>query len=110
MTRPKADSDPWLTDPIARDRVVAGTVVKGIRQIIVELRNIRDDLDESISLRNRLQDLEEDFRDFRMQVGQSIDLPAGSYPTYAFEPCEQEVCSLPRGHRGNHRARRGSGS
>ena len=102
MTRPKADSDPWLTDPVSRDRVIAKTVVMGIREITVLLRGIRDgQADEARALRRdnaRLRnDLIAAYRELaQVRSGEHQDRPD-------FPPCEKEGCPLPRDHFEPHR-------
>lgn len=102
MTRPKADSDGWITDPIARDRVVAKTVVEGIRQIVRELRAIRDELGETRALREENRELRTEVHDLWLahyaQGGGAVPKPKSQWPA-----CEVEYCALPDGHPGAHR-------
>lgn len=103
MTRPKADTDPWLTDPVSRDREVSKSVVYGLRTITSLLRGIRDD---SVLTQ---QSMQREIRELRQEV---IDLwqanadMRGKQPARRtdFEACPEGVCSLPGGHQGNHRA------
>ena len=116
MTRPKADSDPWLTDPISRDRVIAKTVVEGMRSIIGLLRTIRDEnslakafADENRDLRAQLQELREEVT--LLRSAQVPHFKGGSrYAVYPYTKCPDERCSLPVGHLGNHRGSIGSGA
>ena len=102
MTRPKADADPWLTDPIARDKVVAKTVVAGIREIITLLRAIRDEAAETKALRAENQELRAEMSDlWRSMVGISGSSPSRRIDPY--ERCNIGHCALPDGHPGNHR-------
>lgn len=107
MTRPKADADGWILDPIARDRIVAKEVVYGIRQMTLLLRGIRDDMVESRALRDRIEELETEVRDVRSEMA---SLRAGSggqrVTTQRWTPCSDPQCSLPSGHTDNHRGRR----
>lgn len=96
MTRPKADSDPWLTDPVSRDRVIAKTVVSGIREITVLLRGIRDGQAEEIRTLRR-----ENTRlrgDLIAAYRESAHLSAGHKVDPGFPPCEKEGCALPLDH------------
>jgi hypothetical protein len=101
MTRPKADSDPWLTDMVSRDREIAKTVVYGIREIVVLLRGIRDGQAEEIKtltrenarLRNELIDA---YRSYARP--QTTKAAISDFPT-----CEAQGCALPQGHFEAHR-------
>jgi len=103
MTRPKADSDPWLTDPISRDRVVAKATVHGIREILVTLREIRDDLGRTRALEAENREIRGELRDLWAAVRQQKGFVPQPRPQM-FPPCEREQCVLPEGHPGNHRA------
>lgn len=101
MTRPKADSDPWLTDPISRDRVIAKTVVEGMRTIIGLLRDIRDSAGETnrVLLREN-QMLREQLIEAYRQTNSS---PVVKPPRRDYPPCEKVGCPLPLGHSDPHR-------
>lgn len=101
MTRPKGDSDPWLTDPIARDKVVAKTVVAGIREVIVLLRAIRDEGAETRALRAENRELRDEIRQL-WQVQAGVPLTQ-TQRQRDWPQCEEARCSLPAGHSGNHR-------
>lgn len=123
MTRPKADTDAWLLDPITRDRQVANSVVRGIRTIEVLLRGIRDDLDESRTLRAEVSALMERsaYNEARAEAlldliegshsiapeakGRARELVRGRSAAFDFAPCEIAFCGLPSGHRDPHRPR-----
>lgn len=104
MTRPKADSDPWLTDMVTRDREVAKTVVYGFRTIISLLRDIRDVLgEESRASRTERQQMREEMAEMYRQI-KSLSQNSGSrVRAMPFEACDHARCSLPKGHLGNHR-------
>lgn len=101
MTRPKADSDPWLTDPISRDRVIAKTTVEGIRTIISLLRGIRDEIDESRALRQEVREMRKEM------VGLTSALLSANIPlperARGYEACPASGCALPSGHSDPHR-------
>lgn len=101
MTRPKADSDPWLTDPISRDRVIAKTVVEGMRTIITLLRGIRDQMDETRSLREENRILRSEMADLARAVTMA-GLPVPHKPR-EYPECEIPGCALPFGHNDPHR-------
>jgi hypothetical protein len=102
LTRPKADSDPWLTDPVSRDRVIAKTVVSGMREIIVLLRGIRDgQADEIRALRRDNAHLRTDLIAAYRELAQVKSSPNHVDPGYP--PCEKEGCPLPRDHYEPHR-------
>jgi hypothetical protein len=107
MTRPKGDTDPWLTDPISRDRVIAKTVVEGMRTIISLLRGIRDEMAEDRAYRAENSELRAQLADLQEQIDEyraiKPPLMIGKYRTAPYMQCENEDCSLPLGHRGNHR-------
>src|SRR4029077_8168929 len=101
MTRPKGDSDPWLTDPISRDRVIAKTVVEGMHTIISLLRGIREDLGETRALRDENRQMRAEIHDLWIAlngVGASAPRKRADY-----NECMSAGCSLPDGHLGNHR-------
>lgn len=102
MTRPKADADGWLTDPISRDRVIANVVVKGIREIITLLRAMRDEQAVTRALEQENRELRGEIQD----LWQAVHAQAGArLPTHKplWEACPWSGCSLPSGHPGNHR-------
>lgn len=104
MTRPKADSDPWLTDPVSRDREVSKAVVYGLRTIISLLRAIRDEqADESRVLRAELRNTQADIRDIWEYVATGGPTPPALATRPPYPRCGVEGCSLPDGHFGNHR-------
>ena len=105
MTRKKADEDPWLTDPISRDRVIAKTVVEGMHSIIQLLRGIRNDLDESRALRDDIRRLEGHVRDLEAELALSRPNGARIRSAPSFEPCPKVGCGLPSGHTDPHRPR-----
>ena len=101
MTRPKADTDPWLTDPVSRDRVIAKTVVEGFRQIILLLRGIREDaLEENRQLRHENAQLRDDLME--MYRTRTTPMPPPIRHT-DLALCLTTGCALPEGHPGNHR-------
>lgn len=106
MTRPKGE-DEWLLDAITRERVVADVVVKGIRNVLVLLREIRDNFNESKELRQRYDALNDRHIELLTRVAtvklgpEVIKRPAG------FEPCQLPACGLPSGHTDPHRPHRG---
>lgn len=110
MTRPRADSDGWLTDPISRDRVIAKAVVDGLRNITVLLRDIRNDLTATnLEMRVEMRMMREDLYDLRRRVGVVPDAPP-KVSGDSWEHCSIVGCSLPVGHYGAHRgSRRGTG-
>lgn len=110
MTRPKADADPWLTDPVSRDKVIAKTVVEGMRTIIGLLRTIRDEnaanraiLAENRSLREDIGDLQRELALLRGLIDGTSEHRRPRHRTASYVPCSNESCSLPVGHPGNHR-------
>ena len=107
MTRPKADSDPWLTDPVTRDKHVAKIVVEGMRTIINQLRAIRDEIAESRAYREENQQLQGHIGDLeeriaRLEAGRE-PVHTGKYRIAPYMKFEDERCSLPLGHLGNHK-------
>lgn len=101
MTRPKADADGWLTDPISRDRAIAKVVVEGIREIIILLRAMRDERAVTTALETENRELRREVHDLWLAVhAQGISPPARRQ---TWPPCEVEYCALPEGHPGNHR-------
>lgn len=108
MTRPRADSEGWLTDPISRDRTIAKTVVEGIHQIITLLRGIRADLDESKALREDIRRLEGRLRDIEVEF--AAQRPSGPLRgrRLDYESCPKPGCGLPSGHTDAHRPRVGA--
>ncbi len=106
MTRAKADSDPWLTDMVSRDREIAKTVVYGIREIIQLLRGIRDDLNQERAslLRENARLRDEISEAYREHAGRDSVRPV----TFdkrgpGFVSCEAHGCPLPMGHDEPHR-------
>lgn len=101
MTRPKADSDPWLTDMVTRDREVAKTVVYGFRTIISLLRGIRDETAANqTAMQREIRELRQEVIDLYSEVRKGQ--PVKRSPS--FVGCPKPECSLPDGHPGNHRA------
>lgn len=104
MTRPKADSDGWLTDPISRDRAIAKAVVEGLSEIKMLLRGIRSDLDESLGMRQAMREVEDEVRDLRMALATSVGPPRERDLGYI--KCLTPMCILPVGHNGGHQPSR----
>lgn len=103
MTRPKADSDGWLTDPVSRDREVSKAVVSGFRTIISLLRAIRDEQAESRALQVELRETRQEVRDLWEQLSRSQVKTPSHFRTNDYPSCDEDRCSLPEGHLGNHR-------
>lgn len=102
MTRPRADSDGWLTDPISRDRIIAKTVVSGIREIIGLLRAMRDEQAETRALREENRELRREVHDLWTAVQPHTDSVTPK-AVFGYNVCAMEGCALPDGHSGNHR-------
>lgn len=106
MTRPRADSDPWLTDMVSRDKEIAKTVVYGIRTIITLLRDIKDgQAEEARILRQENARLRDDLLEAYRAASSMPPSPREIRRANDVPPCEMAECSLPLGHFDAHRGK-----
>jgi hypothetical protein len=123
VTRPKADEDGWLTDPISRDRVIAEAVVRGMRNIELLLRGIRDDAITAYrEVHEEIREVRDNVERDRWRTQTLLEIIAESpsvdpalraraaeaLPQSAkmrFTPCPNHSCALPSGHTDPHRPR-----